>query len=118
MGTINVTDSRNLAADGPSWTWSWEPTAVCTAAMLIEERVRFEADRVRSGIAESTFYSEMRPGEDGMVDSVVANALATFRSGKLLLLVNDRQVADPEQEIDLSGPLEVTFLRLVPLKGG
>jgi hypothetical protein len=34
------------------------------------------------------------------------------------VLVGDRQVTDPDEEIELPLGVEVTFLKLVPLVGG
>ncbi len=45
-------------------------------------------------------------------------ALAAFSSGKILLLVNERQIEDPDALIGLTDDTEITFLRLVPLVGG
>ena len=50
MVTITVSDTRNLAPDGQAWSWSWTGSHTCTAAMLIEERIRSESDRIRAGI--------------------------------------------------------------------
>jgi hypothetical protein len=47
-----------------------------------------------------------------------AKAIAAFRSGKILLLVDDRQIEDIEALIGLTDATEITFLRLVPLVGG
>lgn len=45
-------------------------------------------------------------------------ALAAFQKRAFLLLVGDRQVTDPDEEILLEPGQEVTFLKLVPLVGG
>ncbi|QYX77904.1 hypothetical protein [Streptomyces akebiae] len=45
-------------------------------------------------------------------------ALGAFAGNGLLVLVGDRQVTEPDEEIELSAGAEVTFLRLVPLVGG
>ncbi len=47
-----------------------------------------------------------------------ARAIAAFTSGKILLLVDDRQIEGAEALIGLTNDTEVTFLRLAPLKGG
>jgi hypothetical protein len=46
------------------------------------------------------------------------NALAAFKRGQIVLLVDDRQIEDAEARIGLTETTEVTFLRLVPLVGG
>ncbi|GAA1962239.1 hypothetical protein [Kitasatospora viridis] len=45
-------------------------------------------------------------------------ALKAFAGNGFLVLVGDRQVTDPEEEIDLALGTEVTFLKLVALVGG
>ncbi|MDH6129227.1 hypothetical protein P3T39_006216 [Kitasatospora sp. GP82] len=45
-------------------------------------------------------------------------ALRAFAGNGFLLLVGDRQVTDPEEEIELALGAEVTFLKLVALVGG
>lgn len=45
-------------------------------------------------------------------------ALRAFAGNGFLLLVGDRQVTDPDEEVELPLGTEVTFLKLVPLVGG
>lgn len=45
-------------------------------------------------------------------------ALAAFAGNGFLVLVGDRQVTDPEEEVEPVPGTEVTFLKLVPLVGG
>ncbi|MGW2828745.1 hypothetical protein [Streptomyces sp. NPDC001286] len=45
-------------------------------------------------------------------------ALEAFTGNGFLVLVGDRQVTEPDEEIELASGTEVTFLKLVPLVGG
>lgn len=45
-------------------------------------------------------------------------ALKAFAYNGFLVLVGDRQVTDPDEQIELALGTEVTFLKLVPLVGG
>ncbi|WP_405869833.1 MULTISPECIES: hypothetical protein [unclassified Streptomyces] len=45
-------------------------------------------------------------------------ALKAFAGNGFLVLVGDRQITDPAEEIELPLGTEVTFLKLVPLVGG
>ncbi|MFJ3333788.1 hypothetical protein [Streptomyces sp. NPDC086766] len=45
-------------------------------------------------------------------------ALTAFAGNGFLVLVGDRQVTDPDEEVELTQGTEVTFLKLVPLVGG
>ncbi|MDQ1016829.1 hypothetical protein QFZ43_003378 [Streptomyces afghaniensis] len=51
-------------------------------------------------------------------EAQTALALRAFAGNGFLVLVGDRQVTDPDEEIDLPLGTEVTFLKLVPLVGG
>ncbi len=51
-------------------------------------------------------------------EAQTALALRAFAGNGFLVLVGDRQVTDPDEEIDLPLGAEVTFLKLVPLVGG
>jgi hypothetical protein len=50
--------------------------------------------------------------------AALAKAMAAFRRGQIILLVDDMQIEDAEARIGLTDTSEVTFLRLVPLVGG
>jgi hypothetical protein len=47
-----------------------------------------------------------------------ARALAAFAGNGFLVLIGDRQVTDPDEELELTLGTEVTFLKLVALVGG
>ncbi|WP_309095876.1 hypothetical protein [Streptomyces sp.] len=51
-------------------------------------------------------------------EAQAALALRAFAGNGFLVLVGDRQVTDPDEEIDLPLGTEVTFLKLVALVGG
>lgn len=122
MLDITVIDARNAAAREPAWTMrgaaAWTGATRCSATMLIEERVRSEVDRIQAGQAPSRFFQELRGQGEALSDALVARALQAFARGHLLLIVNGTQVLDLDAEIDLGGPTEALFLRLIPLQGG
>jgi hypothetical protein len=47
-----------------------------------------------------------------------AKALEAFSHNGFVVLVDDRQVEDPEAMVELSRGTQITFLKLVPLVGG
>ncbi|WP_435282299.1 hypothetical protein [Streptomyces koelreuteriae] len=51
-------------------------------------------------------------------EAQTALALRAFAGNGFLVLVGDRQITDPDEEIELPLGTEVTFLKLVPLVGG
>jgi hypothetical protein len=79
---------------------------------------RAEVDRIQTGQVESMFFKELRERGEALSDALVAKALKAYASGRLLLIVNGRQVTGLDADIDLSVPIEALFLRLVPLQGG
>jgi hypothetical protein len=52
------------------------------------------------------------------LETASALALEAFRRGRIILLINDRQIESLDAGIGVSETTEVTFPRLVPLVGG
>jgi hypothetical protein len=52
------------------------------------------------------------------VDAQIAAACEAFSAGRILLLVDDRQVETLDEEFALTRDAEVCFYKLVPLVGG
>ncbi|QWB23492.1 MULTISPECIES: hypothetical protein [Streptomyces] len=50
-------------------------------------------------------------------EAQTALALRAFAGNGFLVLVGDRQITDPDEEIELPLGTEITFLKLVPLVG-
>lgn len=101
-----------------------------TAGELIRHRVDLELAR-RAAAApveqprdahpdERALHPERRLREPAVPDREAAHraALAAFAAGRIILLVDDRQIEGLETRIGLSDTTEVTFLQLVPLVGG
>lgn len=102
-----------------------------TAGALIERRVRHEVEQHNASKSE-TFYGLVRPeGAEHFegrwrlttprmldADEQVAIARDAFEHGRILLLVNDRQLERLDDEVALTGSMEVCFYQLVPLVGG
>jgi hypothetical protein len=102
-----------------------------TARELIERRVRHEVDaHNRSPLG--TFLGLVQPSESERVlngwrlrtpraidaDEQVTRAWEAFSVGRIILLVDDRQVETLDDEITLTRDAEVCFYKLVPLVGG
>ncbi|MCW2286314.1 hypothetical protein M2323_004155 [Rhodoblastus acidophilus] len=118
MAKVLIRDAANARRDEVSFTFDWSESRIVLASTLIEERVRAEADKIACGAAPSRLYAELRDGLDTLVDEIAARAVKAFARGAFFLIVNDRQVTDPQERIDLSTTTEVVFLKLVPLRGG
>jgi hypothetical protein len=117
----------------------WQESVPLTPRMLISERVRLEWDtretereaRARASLAPLVDADMMRrmnpypstppdPAElvPPTLEQVIDFALAGFRRNAFFLVIDGRQVTDLDVTIPLRPTSEVTFVRLVPLKGG
>lgn len=70
-----------------------------------------DAERVLNGYA-------MRTARRIDPEAQTELALRAFAGNGFLVLVGDRQVTDPDAEIELGPGIEITFLKLVALVGG
>ena len=96
---VDVTLANRPAAD-----------AVDTSARLAHpDEAALHADRTRRWRV---------PPAPPCAEVAQARALAAFKRGRIVLLVDNRQVEDAEAKIGIADDTEVTFLRLVPLVGG
>ncbi|CAM5530568.1 hypothetical protein SGLAM104S_06997 [Streptomyces glaucescens] len=87
---------------------------------IAEERLTVRALIGRRVAAETAAHNARTTrGEDRRDPACQTElALRAFAGNGLLVLVGDRQVTDPDEEIRLVSGTEVTFLKLVPLVGG
>lgn len=120
MTQITFKDAANAARPTDVFSWSWRGAHRCTAAMLIEERLRGEHDRVIGGGAPSIIFTELsfETKIEARLQQMVDRAFKAFAAGKILLLVDDRQVVGLDAPIDVTDGMEIVFLRLVPLQAG
>jgi hypothetical protein len=97
-----------------------------TAAELIGGRVRATL-AARDGVSARPLV-ETTPDEralngyraDGSPDPAgeTGRALEAFRRGRFVLLVDGRQLVREDDRVTIGPDTDVTFLRLVPLRGG
>lgn len=94
---------------------------------LIERRVREEVarwnaagDRPRLVEPEGVERELNGPRRRHVVvgDAQVSRALAAFEAGRVIMLVDARQVTSLDDEIVIRADTVVTFIKLVPLVGG
>jgi hypothetical protein len=102
-----------------------------TARELIERRVRHEVE-IYNRTTPETFEGLVQPTDAEQVlngwrlktprfidpDRQVAKALEAFSRGRILLLVDDRQLETLDDAVPLMRDTEVCFYKLVPLVGG
>jgi hypothetical protein len=103
-------------------------SADLTVAELIRGRVTAELARGASPVGyrplveqsgeERLLNGPRPPRETPDLEHSVARALSAFQAGRFVLLVDGRQVESAEEVVRLTPSSEVTFLRLLPLRGG
>lgn len=105
------------------------PSAQTTAREIIEMRVRKEVAAWNSAQESGAFRGLVQPTEAEALlngarkrlvdaDAQCRKALEAFLSNGFFLLVDDRQVTDPDEELVVSPITCIQFVRLVPLVGG
>jgi hypothetical protein len=102
-----------------------------TARDLIAKRVRHEIDAYNADTSD-LFFGLVQPTDaerslNGWrvknvrpidVDAQIAAACEAFSAGRILLLVDDRQVETLDDAFALTRDAEICFYKLVPLVGG
>lgn len=105
-------------------------SAPMKARELIAERVRAECDdrlmdmsgRLAARLLarnprEADLNGAPRP-PGGDTDIQIARALWAFAGSGFILLIDDRRIEAPDDEVRLAPETAVTFLKLTPLVGG
>ena len=113
---ITIRDQNGTQPIGSPWVLEWSDKGVpMTVADLIRERVRIEFEAGGDGRDERPRLVDVLT--DREFDRVVEDVLWAFEARTFLLLVGDRQMEGLDDVISLKPDTEVTFLRLIPLKG-
>jgi hypothetical protein len=96
-----------------------------TEKVTVRELLR---SRIYQGVTEENAKRAMAADRDGGprkakpatldFDDEFAKAVDAFRTGRVIVLVDDRQLDDLAAEVVVSPTTSLTFLRLVPLVGG
>lgn len=102
-----------------------------TAAELIRRRVEAEVEAYNAKAGE-VFQGLIQPSESERVlngyrlkkrrtldpENQVQVALEAFAKNAFILLLDDRQIEDPDEYVVIKPDSEASFLKLVPLVGG
>jgi hypothetical protein len=125
MGAVIV---RDQAAGAPDFELEIELDSLeVTAAELIRGRVLAELTRVGGAVPRPIVaISELEealngPRSDGRTldpEHETASALTAFERGRFVLVVDGRQIERADETVTLTPDTPVTFVRLVPLRGG
>jgi hypothetical protein len=138
MAQLVLCDRTNGRPPDQTSIMEWQESVPLTPRMLISERVRMEWDtreaerevRARGALAPLVDVEMMRrlkpcggsrtsaAAPSPTLESVIGLALEGFTRNAYFLVIDGQQVTELDKEIPLRPASEVTFVRLVPLKGG
>ncbi|MEB3966979.1 hypothetical protein OKJ48_43110 [Streptomyces kunmingensis] len=131
MGTVTFVDETTSGDRGAAFGLEIAEERL-TARELIRRRVFQEVAEFNARTEPQLFQGLVQPQDTERVlngyalrsprridpEAQTERALAAFGGNGFLVLVGDRQITDPDEEIELPLGVEVTFLKLVPLVGG
>ncbi|MEV1024465.1 hypothetical protein [Streptomyces sp. NPDC050264] len=131
MGTVTFVDETTSGDRGAAFGLEIAEERL-TARELIRRRVFQEVAEFNARSADQVFQGLVQPQDTERVlngyalrtprridpEAQTERALTAFAGNGFLVLVGDRQVTDPDEQIELPLGVEVTFLKLVPLVGG
>lgn len=96
-----------------------------TVRQLICHYVQQQVERqqqVKSEPSNSFFIpktvKQATPGSKPTIEQLQERALTAFTDNQIVVLLNDRQAEELDENIEITGKSNVTFLRLTPLIGG
>ncbi|MCQ4209833.1 MULTISPECIES: hypothetical protein [Streptomyces] len=131
MGMVTFVDETTSGGRGPAFGLEIAEERL-TVRELIRRRVFQEVAEFNARSAPQVFQGLVQPEDTERVlngyalrtprridpEAQAARAQAAFEGNGFLVLVGDRQVTEPDEEIELPLGVEVTFLKLVALVGG
>ncbi|WP_428952735.1 hypothetical protein [Streptomyces sp. cg35] len=131
MGTVTFVDETTSGDRGAAFGLEIAEERL-TVRELISRRVFQEVAEHNARSAPRVFQGLVQPKDTERVlngyalrtprridpEAQTERALAAFAGNGFLVLVGDRQITEPDEEIELALGAEVTFLKLVPLVGG
>jgi hypothetical protein len=123
MSNIVVHDQIGARKPVRSFVLDWNEGVPCKVRDLIAERVRYEHERLHAPTAGLSANDVVNlPNHFGREttdpDEAARRALAAFEKNGFVLFADGRQMGDLDETIALLPETNVTFIRLIPLKGG
>ena len=123
MSHIVVHDQIGARKPVRNFVLEWNAGVPCKVRDLIAERVRYEHDRLNApthGLSPNDIVN--LPNDFGRVkidaEEAVQRALRAFAKNSFVLVADGRQVSDLDETIAILPETNVTFIRLIQLKGG
>ncbi|WP_244457811.1 hypothetical protein [Roseomonas fluvialis] len=104
----------------PGHVLHWREGVPLTLAALIRERVLLELNRATdaAGARPLVELGAAATEDPALSERAVALALDGFRRNAFFVVVDDRQVTDPDTVIVLKPDTAITFVLLMPLVSG
>jgi hypothetical protein len=123
MNQIVVHDQIGARKPVRNFVMEWNNGVPCTVRDLIAERVRYEHERIHAqstGLSPNEIVNlpDLFRFENLTADAAVARALSAFEKNGFMLFADGRQLSDLDDAITILPQTNVTFIRLIPLKGG
>ena len=123
MNQIVVHDQIGARKPVRNFVMEWNDGVPCTVRQLIAERVRYEHEKVHidtAGLSANEIVNlpNLFRFQNLTADAAVAKALSAFEKNGFMLFVDGKQLADLDDTITILPRTDVTFIRLIPLKGG
>ncbi|MDX8438426.1 hypothetical protein [Mesorhizobium australafricanum] len=123
MSHIVVHDQIGARKPVRNFVMEWNDGVPCTVRELIAERVRYEYDKVHADLSGLSANEIVNLPNLFLFDKISAEkaiekALSAFQKNGFMLFADARQLSDLDETIAIMPRTDVTFIRLVPLKGG
>ncbi|PBC09272.1 hypothetical protein [Mesorhizobium sp. WSM3859] len=123
MSHIVVHDQIGARKPVRNFVMEWNDGVPCTVRELIAERVRYEHEKVhapKSGLSANEIVNlpNLFLFDKTSAEKAIEKALASFERNGFMLFADGRQLSDLDETITIMPRTDVTFIRLVPLKGG
>jgi len=123
MSHIFVHDQIGARKPVRNFVLEWNDGVPCTVRELIAERVRYEHERVHADTAGLSANEIVNLPNLFLFDKIgaeeaVVRALSAFEKNGFMLFADGKQLSDLDQTIAILPQTNVTFIRLIPLKGG
>lgn len=123
MSHIVVHDQIGARKPVRNFVMEWNDGVPCTVRELIAGRVRYEHEKAHadaSGLSANEIVNlpNLFLFDKISAEKAIEKALAAFERNGFMLFADGRQLSDLDETITIMPRTDVTFIRLVPLKGG
>ncbi|MEZ2332373.1 hypothetical protein AB6802_21850 [Mesorhizobium sp. RCC_202] len=123
MSDIVVYDQVGARKPVRNFVMEWNEGVPCTVRQLIAERVRHEHEKVHTdttGLSPNEIVNlpNLFLFDKISAEEAIEKALTAFAKNGFMLFADGRPLSDLDQMVPILPRTDVTFIRLIPLKGG